>query len=42
MRYGHSDKIITVDKRELGERIGILAANQMKDISDQLVVVLGL
>jgi len=40
--YVMTEKIITVDKRELGERVGKLAANQMKDIADQLVVVLGI
>jgi mRNA-degrading endonuclease toxin of MazEF toxin-antitoxin module len=30
-----TEKIVTVDKRELGERIGKLMANQMKDIADQ-------
>ena len=40
--YVMTEKIITVDKRELGERIGKLTASQMKDIADQLVVVLGL
>ena len=40
--YVMTEKIITVDKRELGERIGKLAADQMKDIANQLVVVLGI
>ena len=40
--YVMTDKIITVDKRELSERIGKLTANQMKDIADQLKVILGI
>jgi mRNA interferase MazF len=40
--YVMTEKIVTVDKRELGERIGKLAADQMKDIANQLVVVLGI
>ena len=40
--YVMTEKIITVDKRELSERIGMLSASQMKDIADQLVVVLGI
>ena len=40
--YVMTEKIITVDKRELGERVGKLTANQMRDIANQLVVVLGI
>jgi len=40
--YIMTDKIITVDKRELGERIGVLTDKQMKDIADQLAFVLGI
>jgi len=40
--YIMTEKIITVDKSELGERIGVLTDAQMKDIADQLAVVLGI
>jgi mRNA interferase MazF len=40
--YVMTEKIITVDKRELGERVGKLSAKQMKDVADQLVVILGI
>jgi len=40
--YIMTDKIITVDKRELGERIGVLTDKQMKDIANQLAFVLGI
>jgi len=40
--YIMTDKIITVDKRELGERIGVLTDTQMKTIANQLAIVLGI
>ena len=40
--YIMTEKIITVDKRELGEKIGILNQDQLDEISHQLKVVLGL
>lgn len=40
--YIMTEKIITVDKRELGEKIGILNQDQLDEISLQLKVVLGI
>jgi mRNA interferase MazF len=38
--YVMTEKIITVDKRELGEKIGTLTAAQMSSISSQLANIL--
>ena len=40
--YIMTDKIVTVDKRELGEIIGVLTDTQMKTITNQLAIVLGM
>lgn len=40
--YVMTDKIVTVDKTMLGERLGILSVDDMKAISTQLKVILGL
>ncbi|MCR5388822.1 MAG: type II toxin-antitoxin system PemK/MazF family toxin [Lachnospiraceae bacterium] len=40
--YVMTDKIVTVDKSILGESIGKLSESDMKAVSDQLKVVLGL
>jgi len=40
--YIMTDKIITVDKRELGEKIGVLSDTQMKTIANQLAIILGI
>ncbi|MCR4764363.1 MAG: type II toxin-antitoxin system PemK/MazF family toxin [Lachnospiraceae bacterium] len=37
-----TDKIVTVDKAVLGEKIGDLTKNDMLKISDQLKIILGL
>jgi len=38
--YVMTEKIITVDKRDLGERVGILNAAQLNDISSKLKIIL--
>ena len=40
--YVMTDKIVTVDKQALGEQIGHLSDEDMKAVSQQLKVVLGL
>lgn len=40
--YVMTDKIVTVDKRILGERIGILSKADMQSVSEQLKIILGL
>lgn len=40
--YAMTDKIVTVDKRLLGERIGIVEPDKLDEISLQLRRVLGL
>jgi len=40
--YVMTDKIITVGKQELGEKIGLLTNDQMKLISLQLAIVLNI
>jgi len=40
--YVMTDKIVTVDKSILGERIGVLTVKDMKAVSEQLKIVLGL
>lgn len=40
--YVMTDKIVTVDKKILGERIGALSQAEMKSISEQLMIILGL
>ena len=40
--YVMTDKIVTVDKAVLGEKIGDLTKNDMLKISDQLKIILGL
>jgi mRNA-degrading endonuclease toxin of MazEF toxin-antitoxin module len=35
-----TEKLITVDKRELGEKIGVLTPGQMSQISRQLAKIL--
>jgi len=40
--YVMTDKIVTVDKKMLGERVGTLSSNEMKKISKQLIIILGL
>ena len=40
--YVMTDKIVTVDKNLLGERIGVLSEKNMKEISEQLKKILGL
>ena len=38
--YVMTEKIITVDKRELGERVGTLTSEQQRIIAAQLAVIL--
>ena len=40
--YVMTDKIVTVDSSLLGDRIGILFEEEMKNISKQLKIILGL
>ena len=40
--YVMTEKIITVDKRELGERIGTLTVDQLDTITNQLAIILGI
>ena len=40
--YIMTDKIVTVDKSLLGERIGCLSDDNMKSVSQKLRIVLGL
>ena len=40
--YVMTDKIVTIDKSMLGESIGYLSEKDMKAISKQLKVILGL
>ena len=40
--YVMTEKIVTVDKRELGEKVGILTNEELEKISIQLAVVLGI
>ena len=40
--YVMTDKIVTVDKAILGEMIGSLSNEDMKNISEQLKTILGL
>ena len=40
--YVMTDKIVTVDKKMLGERVGILSEEEMKQVSSQLMIVLDL
>ena len=40
--YVMTDKIVTVDKNMLGKRVGVLSDEDMKAISEQLRVILGL
>ncbi len=40
--YVMTDKIVTVDKSALGIRIGMLSEKEMKAISKQLEIILGL
>ena len=40
--YVMTDKIVTVDKKMLGENIGVLSDEEMKEIDTQLIVILGL
>ena len=40
--YVMTDKIVTVDKDALGIRIGILSEKDMKAVSEQLAIILGL
>ena len=40
--YVMTEKIVTVDKRELGEKVGILTNEELEKISTQLAVVLGI
>ncbi len=40
--YVMTDKIVTVDSSLLGDRIGILSEEEMKNISKQLKIILGL
>ena len=40
--YVMTDKIVTVDKAQLGERIGFLSAKDMKSVSEQMKTILGL
>lgn len=37
-----TDKIVTVDKSILGESIGHLSVQDMKSVSEQLKIILGL
>jgi mRNA-degrading endonuclease toxin of MazEF toxin-antitoxin module len=37
-----TDKIVTVDKKILGECIGMLSDDDMKAVSEQLIIILGL
>lgn len=37
-----TDKIVTVDSSMLGDRIGVLSEEDMKNISKQLKIILGL
>jgi mRNA interferase MazF len=38
--YVMTEKIITVDKRELGDKIGVLTAQQLNAIAIQLAIIL--
>jgi mRNA interferase MazF len=38
--YVMTEKLITIDKEELGEKIGVLTDNQMRQISRQLAKLL--
>ena len=40
--YVMTDKIVTVDKKILGECIGMLSDDDMKAVSEQLIIILGL
>ncbi len=40
--YVMTDKIVTVDKSILGESIGHLSVQDMKSVSEQLKIILGL
>ena len=40
--YVMTEKIVTVDKHMLGERLGQLSREEMKEVSDQLRVILDL
>ena len=40
--YIMTEKIVTVDKRMLGERIGVLSSTEMREVSKQLKVILDL
>ena len=40
--YVMTDKIVTVDRSLLGEKIGVLSEEDMKRVSKQLRIVLGL
>lgn len=40
--YVMTDKMVTVDSSLLGDRIGILSEEEMKNISKQLKIILGL
>ena len=40
--YVMTDKIVTVDKKILGECIGKLSDDDMKAVSEQLIIILGL
>ena len=40
--YVMTDKIVTVNKDALGIRIGILSEKDMKAVSEQLAIILGL
>ena len=40
--YVTTDKIVTVDKSILGEKIGVLSKNDMMAVSRQLKIILGL
>ena len=40
--YVMTDKIVTVDRRMLGERIGHISEDEMTIVSEKLKVILGL
>ena len=40
--YIMTEKIVTVDKRMLGERIGVLSSTEMREVSKQLKAILDL